>query len=873
MDSWLTSLIGRSLGYDDVTAIESWRLSFGSGWAHGAPGLVYAGLVGLIVLSVVFYRRYQRRGRRAARIALAGGRAILLCLLFLILADPVLELKLTSNPKPVFWVLVDGTDSMAIEDKLPEDERRRFADAVALGNYLASRDSKLTASANGNGLAANGNGHGEEQRPHASVPSSGSAPPPAVSRMDYVRAIAARETGNPFQKLSEKFRLKTFVLDRKDGVRAVEADDDGRFEPQAFQKALTTDGDVTALGAGLEDLLLRHGAGNVAGMLVISDFDQNTGPTPTAAARKLAQAGVKLFTVGLGPASARDLAVKNLDAPLKMKKAEQSTLTITLAHDELDDRPVTVRLIALPAGADSAASNEPVLLGEKDVTLAERSTSVEFPFTPEETGRWVFTAEAGEKTSTLDERGLARIVPLEGEVVGQNNAADREVTIIDDFMRLLYVEYEPTWEWRFVKEVFHRDPLVGLRGFRTYLRSSDPVVRERNELFTNSLVLPRKEFFQTDVIFLGDMPSSALSTRFCELVKEFVGEFGGGLVVIAGPRFGPGQLAATPLADMLPVRVDSDARIRDEREFRLELTAFGRSGGQFDFMQLGTSPEDALEGWNNLGRLPWYQPVKAVEPGVTTVLAEHPTDVTSDGRTKQPLIAIRKYGKGEVVYIAFDELWRLRRAHGEKYYRAFWGPLIKRLGLSHALGSQKRFVVRTDRKEYRADDKVLLSVEAYDEDFEKLTETDVDGKSIEATVIRPRRSVEGHTETTLAVSQLKPGVFETRIPVFEPGEYRVRVTDPVTKDTSEVHFQVASVSAERRSAVRNVALEESLAAETGGRTYSLETVSKLPEDFSPPRLVERSTDIFPIWSTWPFFVVVIGLMLGEWFWRKMVNLA
>ena len=37
------------------------------------------------------------------------------------------------------------------------------------------------------------------------------------------------------------------------------------------------------------------------------------------------------------------------------------------------------------------------------------------------------------------------------------------------------------------------------------------------------------------------------------MVKEFVGNLGGGLVVIAGPRFGPRELHQTPLADMLPV--------------------------------------------------------------------------------------------------------------------------------------------------------------------------------------------------------------------------------------------------------------------------------------------------------------------------------
>src|SRR5690606_23082136 len=91
--------------------------------------------------------------------------------------------------------------------------------------------------------------------------------------------------------------------------------------------------------------------------------------------------------------------------------------------------------------------------------------------------------------------------------------------------------------------------------------------------------------------------------------------------------------------------------------------------------------------------------------------------------------AVRQYGRGEVVYVAFNEMWRLRRLYGEKYYRNFWGPLIKRLGLSHALGQQKRFVVRTDRKEYQADDKVLLTVEAYDEDFNPLSEEEVEKRT------------------------------------------------------------------------------------------------------------------------------------------------
>jgi hypothetical protein len=99
------------------------------------------------------------------------------------------------------------------------------------------------------------------------------------------------------------------------------------------------------------------------------------------------------------------------------------------------------------------------------VNLTTNLETVEFPFTPDDAGRFEFVAAAE---------------PLDGEIVAENNRAMREVNIIDDYLRLMYVDYEPSWEWRFVKEVFHRDKLIGMDGFRTYLASSDPQVRESN---------------------------------------------------------------------------------------------------------------------------------------------------------------------------------------------------------------------------------------------------------------------------------------------------------------------------------------------------------------------------------------------------------
>jgi hypothetical protein len=339
---------------------------------------------------------------------------------------------------------------------------------------------------------------------------------------------------------------------------------------------------------------------------------------------------------------------------------------------------------------------------------------------------------------------------------------------------------------------------------------------------------------------------------------------------MAGPRFGPGQLAETPLADMLPVVADPDAKRRDDKEFRLTLTPIA---SQFDFMRLGQTDQDNLKGWNNMAKLPWFQPVRRLEAKGTQVLAEHPTEKCVDGKTPQPLIAIRQYGRGEVVYLGFNEMWRLRRLYGEEYYRRFWGQLIHRLGLSHALGSHKRFVIRTDKQQYRADDQVLITVEAYDKEFQPLDEKDIPDRRLTAELVRPDRDSEGNRSQIFGIPQLKPGVFETRLPVFSGGEYRLRVTDPIANDVTEINFDVANVSVERRNPVRNLALQKNIAAETNGKTYDLSEVDRFADEFTPPRLRETSIEILPLWSTWLTFGAVIGLLMVEWFLRKLVNLA
>lgn len=855
------TLIGKLLGRDDVDAIDAWRLSFGADWAHSGPAWLLFGCLALGFAGALFYLKFQPAASQRVRMVLGFLRGILLCLLLLILADPILEVTFSSHPRPVLWVLLDATESMTIVDRLTEEERRHLQEHLQAEK--AGQDDH--DSATGTGRAADP----DDRDVDPDDPDSGTGRVPAdaaaadssvaggVSRASLIHRWLRNRAGELTGQLADRFEVRFFQFREPDAVSELIGGDDNGDQPSVdggrLAEQYLVDGSVTSISSALDDLRRRHISTNLAGIVLFSDFGHNSGAAPLEAARRL---GVPVHAIGVGATQAVDLGV-DLQTPLTMKKAETSTVIASVRQQELTGTTATVRVFARPVEAGTGRiGDQQIPVGEKSVALPGPSTVVEFPFTPEEAGRFVFVAE---------------VDAVDGEIIGQNNRAEREVTVIDDFLRLMFVEYEPTWEWRFVKEVFHRDKLVGLRGFRTYLRSSDPTVREANDLFLSTLTLPRNEFFEYDVIFLGDMPASSLSSRFGEMVKEFVGRFGGGLVVMAGPRFGPGQLTGTPIADMLPVIVDPDEPIRDDREFELQLSPFA---AQYDFMRLGTSEAENAAAWKNLGRLPWYQPVRRVETSATTVLAEHPTAVCSDGRTRQPLIAIRRYGRGEVVYIGQNEMWRLRRKYGETYYRQFWGQLIHRLGLSHALGSHKRFVVRTDRQRYQPDETVIVTVEAYDENFEPLTADMLDDRHLNGELWLPDRA-DGALDATQSIrlTEFRPGVFETRLPVTEAGDYVARVTDPVTLEPVDAYFQVTDLSVERRTATRNVALQEAIAAETGGRTGDLTTVQRILTGLDAPRLTETTVEVLPLWSTWLCFGLVVLLMLSEWTIRKFWNLV
>src|SRR6266542_1577578 len=90
----ITRLVGQWFGLENVDSVDNVSMTFGAPWAQQGPAWLFFGCLVLVIASILFYSRYQRRARVGARTALAIARAILLCLILLILADPVVSVRM-----------------------------------------------------------------------------------------------------------------------------------------------------------------------------------------------------------------------------------------------------------------------------------------------------------------------------------------------------------------------------------------------------------------------------------------------------------------------------------------------------------------------------------------------------------------------------------------------------------------------------------------------------------------------------------------------------------------------------------------------------------------------------------------------------------
>ena len=792
------------LGLDSTQEIDQWELAF-----RGGPFLGILLIVAAIAFAIFLYRREQlvTRNRRITMIAL---QAAVLLLLILVLMQPYAKIRTSNESKRSMIVMLDTSRSMAIQDP-----RTAASDVEEAAKALGKM--KLDAPALGSDDAR---GMKEELG--------------STRRIDLARAALANEDMKLLDQLEESYDLRFFTFDsqlRSEDPRATAtqpADDAPQPAPLPVAEGISSQ-----IGNAIEDAVDRFSGQPLAGAMVISDFAWVEGKDPVNVARRLKERRVPLYTVPVGLPAPPDINVRGVIAPEVVFKGDRVPLRV-----KIESRGFAGKAVQLYFRVNEDEKES------KQVTLKNGVQFEEFMFIPE--------AESG----TLE---LSFEIKLqEGEITEVNNATAHRVRILDEKIKVLYVEGMPRWEFRYLRWVLLRDPRLQVQFLMT---QGDPALAASSPLHIGRFPEDPKVALQYDLIILGDVSSSYFNAAQTQLIEKLVRERGGSLLMLAGPMAAPSTYRDNPIGDLLPINIGTGGTFYPGNNISPEVTEDGQKSLA---TSLSLSPDVSARIWRNVNYM--SLPNLAGAKSGATVLLRLPK--ANDAEADYPLVAWHRYGTGKSLFVATEDLWRMRLEVGDRFHARFWGQTIQFLTLSRLLGANKQISIETDSNSYGAGDQIRVFANVLTESFEP-----VEGDSYEV-VLEEKENPDSATTIEMTAVESTPGLYAGSYLAGKDGNYEIK-TQPQDADISNVvEFSVQTVDLEDRETAMQPDVARQAAEISGGRQLSLASLGDFPSTLPEETLIANTVKIErDLWDTPLWFILIAALAGAEWFLRRKDNLV
>lgn len=618
-------------------------------------------------------------------------------------------------------------------------------------------------------------------------------------------------------------RIRTYVFD-EELTETPLADLPPSLPPQT--------GRLTAIGDALHDLSTELSGTPVAGVVLLSDGADNASTPerqPLAAGRRLARAGVPIHACLVGNERPRDASVALVAESPFAFVGDPVPIRVNVDHRELAGESVSITVFA-----------DDRMIESRDTVLPDNGDPVVQRFS-------VPFDQPGSQTVR------AEIAPIPGELTTANNTARTDVLVVDEPLRVLYIERWPRWQFHFLRNAMLRDTLRC--NPHLVLLSEDPATPEE-ERQTAAFPASAEELATFDVVVVGDLAPQDLSPQQWDWLHEHVVENGAGVIFIAGTMHMPTGFLDTAIGPLLPFDRAISIPEEDVRDYHPLLTTLGT---HHPLMRMGFG-DDPQSAWTRLPALQWYAGIADLKPGAV-VLAERPG---IDGEASTPLMILQRVGRGLSLFVGTDETWRWRYQVGNRYFYGFWGHAIQHVGMPHRAEAFQTVRIETPVRPVVRDRPVSVSVSIAPTD----TTLALDATE---TLLLVADHAAGGPRLTFPVEQSadSPLIYHGAIRLPDEGEYRVFVEG--YEDRGEAVIDVAAgTGAELELAYPQVnpTLMRQLADLTGGEYV---TLAELPElinrlDLSPLRY--RWSERVPLWDGWGLLSLLALLLTAEWVLRK-----
>jgi uncharacterized membrane protein len=668
--------------------------------------------------------------------------------------------------------------------------------------------------------------------------------------VDDSRSMAINEDGSTRQAQAVK-ALQSGVLDnlnRSFQTRLYRVDDmPARIDSLSD---LQPKAPSTRIGDSLKQLSDETSDLPIGAVVLLSDGDDNSGGIREDAINALRARHIPVHTVGFGREhSAHDVELD--DVVVAPRALSESRLAAKITLHQRGYAGARINLTVR-----DTSSGQAKILAARSVNLGPDGNL--------QTETLMFNiGGAGARTLQI------AADPLPGEQNTANNTVTRVVNVGSEPRRILYIEGEPRWDYKFIRQAEEDDRMVQISSM---VRTSE------NKFYRQGMADPKEladgfpsrseDLFAYQGLIIGSVNAGFFDPGQQELIREFVDRRGGGLLLLGGQfALGDGDWNASKLTDLLPTVLPTQPgtfhREIDPKSGLTHTTAELAPAGMDNIVtRLVDDPVANAAKWKKLPYLMDYEDPGTPKPGAA-VLANM---VTPEGR-RLPLLITENFGHGRTAIMATGGSWRwqMSSALGDTAHDLFWQQLLRWL-VSDTPGHVAASVPSQMLLDNGA---ITINAEVFDQQYNPAPDA-----KVEAHILGPS-GVTALVEMTPVPDS--PGQFQAAWSAPKPGAYLTEVTaqraDPTSGNFKELGrdvltFQRMDGVAENFHIEQNRDLLERLATQTGGQYWKPSDLDKLARaiPFSEAGVTVRETK--DLWNLPLVFLVLLLVRFSEWWLRR-----
>jgi len=635
--------------------------------------------------------------------------------------------------------------------------------------------------------------------------------------------------GGLLKSLQEKFQVRLYRMsDHAERIDKLEE--------------LTASAKATHIGETLKEVAADASNLPVGAMVLLSDGSDNTGGVDLETLAEIRRQRIPVHTIGLGRETmSRDVEISNVDVAARALPESRLAATVSFHQHGYTGQKAK---ITLREGSKVVASQEVTLKGEG----TEQVESVLFN-----------AGDAGVKTIE------ASIEPFANEENPRNNRVTRLVNVDPRKPRILYMEGEPRWEFKFLRRAVEDDKYLDLF---TILRTAPNKLyrQEQKDGGKQGLTDPNElkdgfpskveELFGFDGVIFGSVDAPYLTKNQQEMLKQFVDRRGGGVLFLGGKdSLADGGWAKSAAADILPTTLPDRKNTYSFAGADVELTPEGRDSL---ITRIEEDPNKNMERWKKLPYIRTFEDPGEPKLGAVVLANFIPRE---GGGAKRPLLVTMNYGRGRTAIFATGGSWRWQMLQplADMSHEMFYRQLLRWI-----VSDTPRHITGSTPKTLLADEStVKLRAEVRDKTYlpasDAIVEAHITGDGVPQEVVN------------MTPEPLEQGVYGAEWTVPQAGSYLVEVvakrgTEELGRDTFT--FRREDGIAENFHVEQNRELLQKLSAETGGQYYKASDAQRLAKDinYSEAGITVRETR--DLWDMPAIFLLFLGIRAAEWLLRR-----